>query len=64
MSKINDIKEMFNEIEGIQILENESGEIQDIILPSTCNLITKSVINGTLQTIEFLYGNASYHFEK
>lgn len=63
MAKINDIKEIFKEVEGIQICENSSGEIQDIIVPESCEIISKSIVDGILREIRFNNGNKFYHFE-
>jgi len=62
MAKIGDIKEMFNGIEGFQIIEDDSGNIQDVILPPTCKILSKSIVDGVLHIIQFRKDDALYTY--
>jgi len=62
MAKIDEIKDMFNDVEGLKIITNDSGIIVDIILPPCCEIITKVIVDGALREIEFSKDNSFYSF--
>ena len=44
MAKIGEILEMFKDVEGLEIVPNEAGLIQDVILPPSCELKSKIIV--------------------
>lgn len=63
MAQINEIRNMFKDIDGFEIINDEKGNIKDINLPPSCDIISKTVVEGEVKSIQFYYNDALYTYE-